>query len=124
MGGEDGAGAQAQQAGDDALDGDERDEGEGEGHSYDDSEEQGQEGEKAGEPEETTIDMGREEEVERAATNLAAFGEGGGAGEGGEGFVEEPSMKDMSIISVWKIEKLIIFCALAYRLVGGGNAGH
>ena len=57
------------------------------------------------------------------AAPAAAFGEGGGAGESGEGFVEEPSPEHMSIIGVWGIENLILFCALAYRLVGGGTAG-
>ena len=30
----------------------------------------------------------------------------------------------MSVIGIWKIENLILFCALAYRLAGGGSAGH
>ena len=64
-----------------------------------------------------------EEGAGPAGANLAAFGEGGGAGEGGEGFVEEPSLEHMSVIGLWKIENLIIFCALTYHLVGGGNAG-
>ena len=66
---------------------------------------------------------GKEEEEQAGADPAAAFGEGGGAGEGGEGLVEEPSPEHMSVIGVWKIENLILFCALAYSLVGGGTAG-
>jgi hypothetical protein len=65
-----------------------------------------------------------EEEEERAGADPAAVGEGGGTGEGGGAFIEEPAMKDMSVIGIWKIENLILFCALAYRLAGGGTAGH